>query len=123
MCYGRSDRYGYIMASLCGRDGQIDFDAEIRPCTVKKFFSHKVGILRNGNIEYVEHVFAEVSWPEKHADPGAHQPNISVWDEKKCVLSKKVAYMPVQRIFCKYAWAKRQGGRVYVSSIPAKVYI
>ena len=95
----------------------------MRRCVIKGFIVHRLGVRLETGIVYKIHVFAEVQWYKKHVDPGQHQPTVSVWAQKQFVTSGCVSYLPVQRVYCKYAWAKDETDRLYVSAIPSRVFI
>ena len=121
--YGSKNRHGRVMASWCCQTGQIDFDAEVRPCKIKYFLRHSIEMPGCKGTKYVPHVFAVVQWYKKYPGENTYLNPVSVWEEKRFELPGSVSYIPVQRIHCRFAWASHPGGRLIVSPIPARVAI
>ena len=121
--YGNGTRHGRVMASWCSQEGTIDYDAAFRPCIINSFFSHRLGLVNGEETKYVTNVFADVKWPVSHSDPGHHNASMTVWDYERSVRAGPVNFLPIQRMYCKFAWAKQPSGRMYVSVIPTRVFI
>ena len=123
MAYGNGKRHGRVMASWTNDNGEIDFDADIRPCHIKRFVGHNVCIVEDGKRVFREHVFAEVEWLKRHVDPGRVPPSVTVWDHKMRGGIGASSYLPVQRIHSKFAWVEKGRDRLYVSAVPTRVLI
>ena len=57
--YGNGQRHGCVLASWCGSDGQIDFNADFRLCVIKRFIVRKLGVSNCFTKEYKSNVFAD----------------------------------------------------------------
>ena len=123
--YGRSERYGVALASWCGAEGNIDFEAELKPCKIKSFLRHVLIDNRstNGDVKFKEHVIAVVKWHQPYDDVSHYKSPITVWEDKKYINPGPASFIPVQRLFSKFAWCKHNGGRLIVSPIPPHIYV
>ena len=95
----RNLRSAQVMASWSADDGSIDTSVPKRPGIVNFYFVHNVKL----NGEFCQHAFAVVWWYNADHDQGYFGKPAQVWksfDYKPC---GPALFMPVQRIWQKFA--------------------
>ena len=113
----RNLRSARVMASWSADDGSIDTSVPKRPGIVNFYFVHNVKL----NAEFCQHAFAVVWWYNADHDQGYFGKPAQVWkpfDYKPC---GPALFMPVQRIWLKFACCSmkiNEPEKLVISPIP-----
>lgn len=106
--YDHRGNYARIYAKWIGEDGSVDSYSRIpRPGTVKFYFLHVAVI--NGVRK--RHCFASVDWLQPYTK-GENYPNpITTWYKYRYFRGTCASFMPVQRIYSRFAGAEAKHGQ------------
>ena len=112
----RTLRSARVMALWVDQGGHINTASQhVRPGHVKFYFVHTVKIENT----YLQHLFACVQWCCKQEESRRpYKRPIEVWQHKKYEQPGPASFIPVQRIYCKFASAslKADGTQITVTS-------
>ena len=98
----RSLRSARVMASWADQDGQVNPTAAIRPGFVKFIFTNTI---RFENNQYKKHVFACTEWYKEDSQRELYRRPVEIWKLKSFNQPGPAVFIPVQRVYWKFAAA------------------
>lgn len=93
--------YSIAVASWVDDEGNIDTNANFRPCTVDHYLLHSLML----NNKPKKHVFAYAVWPKQITENVGLLHLVTAWDEDRTIARSTASFIPVQRILSKSACA------------------
>ena len=107
-------RSARVMALWAGVDGEVNTAAAMRPGQVKFYMLH---FLKKGD-KYEQHLFGCVRWYSEDAERELYRRPVEVWKLKTFDSPGAASFIPVQRLYCKFAVVeKKQSSKLIISPI------
>ena len=106
-------RSSRVMALWAGNNGEVETAGALRPGLVKFYFLHS--ILLEG--KYEQHIFACVQWLATNEDRELFRRPVEVWEQKVFEPAGPSTFIPIQRVYCKFACANVGHQKAVISPI------